>query len=149
MQGEVTLTRVFLPVIEATLSKQNESVDVLTHALNALTELLLTSMISPTEFLSPLRKPPALKLLIHRSASVRGAAIALFSGLAAKLDVADLFALLCPALQHALGLDSAPDLNPLLFSERDIVRCQECWFCIASCRCIPVFRREQGQNTPS
>jgi hypothetical protein len=121
VQGEVALTRVFLPVIEATLSKESETPDVLLHALNALSSLLLSDVISHTEFLSPLRKSPALKLLLHRSASVRGAAIALFTGLAARLDVADLFALLRPALQHALGLDSPPDLNPLLFSARDVV----------------------------
>ena len=53
---------------EATLAKESETVDVLVHAVNALASLLLKGLISHVDFLSPLRKPPALRLLIHDSA---------------------------------------------------------------------------------
>lgn len=123
VQGRSTLSKVFLPVIEATLAKRDEVPDVLVPALRAVSHLLTAGLVAPSHFLSPLRAPlPALRLLLHRATSVRGAAVALVADLAATLDVADTFALLAPALQHALGLNSLPDLNPLLFSERDVVR---------------------------
>lgn len=117
------MSKVFLPVIEATLSKRDEAPEVLVHALAALSHLLTSGLVAPAHFLSPLRAPLlALRLLLHRSTAVRGAAVALVAELAATLDIADTFALLAPALQHAIGLTSLPDLNPLLFSERDVVR---------------------------
>lgn len=128
MQSPATLSKVFLPVIEATLTKREETPEVLVPALLALSHLLTAGLLPAAPFLSPLRAPlPALRLLLHRSTAVRGAAVALVAELAASLDVADLFALLAPALQAALGLRTLPDLNPLLFSERTVVRCPATW----------------------
>jgi hypothetical protein len=122
LQGPFTLSKVFLPVLEATLSKQDEQPDVLVQALHALTRLLSSNLIPIHSVLVPVHSAPprALHLLLHPSTAVRQAAVELFCTVAERLDVPDLYALLRPALQHALrGADR--DLNPLLFSDASVV----------------------------
>lgn len=144
LQGHATLSKVFLPVIEATLSKREEAPEVLVPALAALSQLLAAELLPAAAFLLPLRAPlPALRLLLHRSTAVRGAAVALVATLAASLDVADLFALLAPALQHALGLRALPDLNPLLFSERTVVRVR--MHAVTAHACVLHGQRRRGR----
>ena len=120
-QGTLTLRKIFLPVLEATLCKRHEEPPVLVHALRALTAVLARGHVAVHAVLAPARGAPhSFHLLLHSSTAVRQAAVALFSGVAARLDVPDLYALLRPALVHAVGA-AALSLNPLLFKDAAVV----------------------------
>jgi hypothetical protein len=134
MQGSFTTSKLFLPVLTATLSKRDEVPNVLVHGLRALTSILTTGILSAhAVLLPPQTSPQALHLLLHMSTSVRQAAVALFCSVAALLDVADLYALLRPALVHAVG-DAGKTLSPLLFRDAAVVRIALSLLCLPSIR---------------
>lgn len=125
MQGSFTTARVFVPVLEATLGKEDETPAVLVAALAALTRQITSRHVPAHALLVATggAPPRALHLLVHASTSVRQAAVAIFAALAAQLDLPDLHALLRPALQAALRTTNGA-LNPLLFSDASVVRRQ-------------------------
>ena len=125
LQGPFTLTKVFLPVLDATLGKGDEQPAVLVQALTALTQQITSGQIPVHSVLvpAPAASPRALHLLLHQAAAVRRAAVLLFSSVARQLDAPDLHALLRPALAQQLRAPERP-LNPLLYSDEAVVCAQ-------------------------